>query len=86
METLTFSDGTVLQNSSAVKSGDLFLYINGISMKDVFDLLIDSEITEQISYTMNNGETVTYNNFQHLIAVRDEDNGLVTAVLRKAVE
>ena len=86
METLTFSDGTVLQNSSAVKSGDLFLYINGVSMKDVFDLLIDSEITEQISYTMNNGETVTYNNFQHLIAVRDEDNGLVTAVLRKAVE
>lgn len=82
-EKLTLNDGTVLENASAIESTDLFLYINGYTMADVFGNLIDPEKTATISYTMMNGDIVIYNNYQHLIAVRDEGDGLITAVLRK---
>lgn len=82
-EKLTLNDGTVLENASAIESTDLFLYINGYTMADVFGNLIDPEKTATISYTMMNGDNVIYKNYQHLIAVRDEGNGLITAVLRK---
>ena len=84
-ESLTLNDGTVLENARAVESSDLFLYINGLGMAGVFALLIDPETTERIIYTMVNGSEITYNNYQHLIAVRDEGNGLITAVLRKGM-
>ena len=84
-ESLTLNDGTVLEQSSAVESTDLFVYVNGHGMADVFGLLIDPEKTEKIIYTMVNGSEVTYSNYQHLIAVRDEGNGLITAVLRKGM-
>ena len=81
---LTLNNGSELANSYALLVGtDLFLYIqNGYGIKDVFDLLIVPENTEQIIYTQNNGESVTYNGYTQLIAVRDEGNGLITAILR----
>ena len=85
METLTLNDGTVLENSSAIQSGDLFLYVNGLSMKDVFLLLDDQEKTEKIIYTRNNGSEMIYLGYEKLIAVRDEGNNLITAVLRREV-
>jgi hypothetical protein len=84
-EKLTLSDGTELENSSAILSGNMFLYIRGEDMKTVFDLLIDPENTEEIVYTMINGEDLTFRGFNKLIAVTDEENGLITAVLRKEV-
>ena len=84
-ENLTLSDETILDNSYAVLSGDLFLYMRGHGMKEVFDLLIDPEKVEQITYTQVNGDNVVFNGFQKLIAVRDEGNNLVTAVLRREV-
>lgn len=84
-EKLTLSDGTELENSSAILSGNMFLYIRGEDMKTVFDLLIDPENTEEIVYTMINGEDRTFRGFNKLIAVTDEENGLITAVLRKEV-
>ena len=84
-EKLTLSNGTELENSSAILSGNLFLYIRGEDMKTVFDLLIDPENTEEIVYTMINGEDRTFSGFNKLIAVTDEENGLITAVLRKEV-
>lgn len=86
MGTLTFSDGTVLKNSNLVFSRDLFLYIYTLTLAEVFELLINSENTAEITYTQINDEPVVYDGYTKLIAVRDEDNGLVTAVLRKAVE
>ena len=85
LEKLTLSNGTELENSSAILSGNLFLYIRGEDMKTVFDLLIDPENTEEIVYTMINGEDRTFSGFNKLIAVTDEENGLITAVLRKEV-
>lgn len=82
-EKLTLNDGTVLENASALLSGDLFLYVRGKTLKEAFDLLIVPENTEKIIYTMNNGAEVIYEGFRKLIAVRDEGMGLITAVLRK---
>ena len=86
METLTLNDGTVLENSSAVVSRDLFLYIMGMTMAEVFNLLIVPGKVEKIIFTQINGDKVIYEEFTKLTAVRDEGDGLVTAVLQKAVE
>ena len=63
--------------------GDLFLYVNGSDLQTVFNLLIDPEKTKKITYTQVNGEKQIFTGFRRLIAVRDEGNGLITAVLRK---
>ena len=86
MGTLTLNDGTVLENSHAVFSRDLFLYIRGLTMAEAFELLIAPEKVEKITFTQINGDEVVYEGFTKLTAVRDEDNGLVTAVLQKVVE
>ena len=80
---LTLNDGTVLENSSAILSGDLFLYMNGHGLQEIFNLLINSDNTTVIIFTQVNGEEITFTDFSRLISVRDEDNGLITAVLRK---
>ena len=86
MEKLTLSNGAELENSSVIQSGDLFLYIRGKTMKAVFNLLSVQKNVETIVYTQVNGEDITYTGYKKLIAVRDEDNGLITAVLRRVVE
>lgn len=84
-EKLTLNDGTELENSSAILSGDLFLYVNDSNLQTVFNLLIDPEKTQKIIYTQVNGTSVAYVGYKKLKAVTDEDNGLITAVLRKEV-
>lgn len=80
---LKLNDGTVLEDSSAILSGDLFLYMNGYGMQEIFELLIDPEKTKKIVFTQVNGEKVTITGYKRLTAVRDEGNGLITAVLKK---
>lgn len=83
-EVLTLNDGTELMNSSVVENGALFLYIrSGAGLQEVFDLLIDPEKTKKILYTQINGEHVIYRGYKRLIDVRDEENGAITAVLKK---
>ena len=84
-EKLTLNDGTELDNSSAILSGDLFVYIHDSDLQTVFDLLIDPDNTQKIIYTQINGTSIAYVGYKKLIAVRDEGNGLITAVLRKEV-
>ena len=84
-EKLKLNDGTELDNSSAILSGDLFVYIHDSNLQTVFDLLIDPENTQKIIYTQANGTSIAYVGYKKLIAVRDEGNGLITAVLRKEV-
>lgn len=84
-EMLTLNDGTVLENASALLSRDLFLYVNGSDLRTVFDLLIEPENTLRIVYTQVNGEEKTFAGYEKLIAVRDEGNNLITAVLRRGV-
>ena len=84
-ENLTMNDGTVLENASAILSGDLFVYIHDSDLQTVFDLLIDPDNTQKIIYTQINGTSIAYVGYKKLIAVRDEGNGLITAVLRREV-
>ena len=84
-EKLTLNDGTVLENSSAILSGDLFLYMNGYDLATIFNLLIVPGKAKMIIYTQNNGEQITYNGYKKLKSVSDEGNGLVTAVLTREV-
>ena len=83
---LTLNDGKVFENSHAIEIGnDLFVYVqDGISdIRAVFENLIDAKKTSNIEYE-DYGEHVTlFNGFSRLIAVRDEGNGLITAVLCK---
>ena len=81
-ETLKMNDGSIL-DGNALLSGDLFLYVNGSDLQMVFNLLIDPEKTKKIVYTMINETKQTFMGYKRLIAVRDEGNGLITAVLRK---
>jgi hypothetical protein len=83
MEKLRLNDGTELENSSAILSGDLFLYLNGVTFGGAFMMLSESRKTKKITYTQNNGEKITYEGYTKLKALRDEEDGLVTAVLRK---
>lgn len=80
---LRLNDGTVLENSSAILSGDLFLYMNGRGLQEIFDLLIVPENVKKIVFTQANGEKATFTGYKKLTAVRDEGNGLITAVLKK---
>ena len=84
-EKLTLNDGTELDNASAILSGDLFLYIHDSDLQTVFNLLIDPENTERITYTQANGSKIEFVGYEKLRNVTDEGNGLITAVLRREV-
>lgn len=84
MEKLILKTGTEIEKSSVIESNEnLFIYVeNGFNIKQVFDSFYDSEATEKIIYSMD-GEESVYEGYNKLVSVRDEGNGLITAVLRK---
>lgn len=83
-ESLTFSNKQVLEHSSALRSGgDLFLYMRGTGLRGAFELLIEPENTVKILFTQLNGDMVLFQGFTKLTALRDEGEGLITAVLEK---
>lgn len=79
METLTLNDGTVW-NGSVILSGQLFFYVTGATIKQVFDKLIKPNVSKKVIYT-SFGNSTTYRNYTKVIAVRDEGNGTITAVM-----
>ena len=83
-ETIALKNGFDF-NGYIVMYGDLFLYMMGADMQDVFTALIEPSNTAEIVYTQANGESITFAGYTKLIAVRDEGNALITAVLRKGV-
>lgn len=84
-EKIILNDGTEFDNSSAIHSGDLFLYLRGKTMTEVFNKLDVPQNTSSIQYVQMNGNIVTYEGFVKLIAVRDEGNGLISAVMNREV-
>ena len=84
MQTLTFNDGTILENSYAIESDvGLFLYIrSGNTLLEVATLCADPENTKKIVEDAGDG-TTTIRGYKKLTAVRDEGNGLITAQLKK---
>ena len=85
MGTLTLNDGTVLRDSYILLSGSLFVYVQqaGMTIVELFELLCDPVKTAKIAYTQVNGETITFTGYKKLTSVRDEENGLFTAVLKE---
>lgn len=84
-EKLILNDGTGFLNSHALESNNnLFVYINDgeSGIKDVFDSMYDPEKTAHVVYKYY-GATLDFYGFTKLKAVRDEGNGLITAVLEK---
>lgn len=83
MQTLTFNDGTILENSYAIESDvGLFLYIrSGNTLLEVATLCADPDNTKKI--VEDGGEKKTIRGYKKLTAVRDEGSGLITAQLRK---
>lgn len=84
-EKLTLNDGTILEDSTVLMVDiNLFLYIrNGSSLRDVFELLIEPAKTARITAEQY-GQEVVYEGYTRLMSVRDEGNGQITAVLRRA--
>lgn len=78
-EKITLSDGTEFAGY-ALNIGDLFLYLYGSTMPIVFNVLFGN--TGDIVYTQANGDEVTFTGFTKLVAVRDEGNNLITAVMK----
>lgn len=81
---LKLSDGTVWEGAYLLNvDGRLFLYVPGQTMRAVFDKLEDPANTAAISFSQGPEELV-YEGYTRLTAVNDEENGLITAVLKKA--
>lgn len=83
-EKITLDNGTEF-SGYILASNDLFVYVFGENIKTVFDSLIVTGNTSSMVYTQANGNEVTYSGYTKLIAVRDEGNNLITAVMRKGV-
>lgn len=82
--TLALNDGTILDHSWVVENtGNLFVYVmNGCDLREVCNLFFDPEKTSRILATQN-GVTTEIVGFARLAAVRDEGNGLITAMLTR---
>lgn len=84
---ITLADGTVIQNAYAMPvNGDLFIYINSTEMdiRDVWSLLSNVRKTKRIR-SQAFGEDITYQKYTDIYFIRREDNGSMSAGLRKAV-
>lgn len=83
---LLMSDGTEFGNGShAIKDGDtLYVYVNGYTLADVFNALIDKDKTREITYILGKVKLV-FEGYTKLIVVRDEGT-FISAILQKEGE
>ena len=83
-EKLILNDDTVLTGHAFESDGFLYVYVYENTLTNVFRILNKSGRTARITEVQGTDETV-YIGYTHLKAVREEDQTLVTAVLRKEV-
>lgn len=84
-QSIILKDGMVFENSNIISNGgSLYVYVRDETscIKTVFNSFIDPEKTAEIKCVYGEHET-EYKGYTKLIAVRDEGNGLITAVLDK---
>ena len=84
-EKLTLNDGTIIEGGTVLQVDlNLFVYIqNGSGIRGVFEQLVEPEKTGRITAAQYGTETI-YDGYTRLMSVRDEGNGQITAVLRRA--
>lgn len=81
---LTLNDGTVLEGSYVIQSGNtLYLYCYAeIAFGDLFAALNDPEKAKKITMQQS-GEKTVFRGFKELFCVRKEDGNFISAGLRK---
>ena len=81
-EKLIFADGTETVGRLVETETRLFLYIYGMTMTEVFNLLIVPENTKTIEWESfgNKGEVTGY---RHLMSVSEEIGGMISASMKK---
>lgn len=81
---LTLNDGTELGSSYVIRSGNnLWVYVYAqITFADLFSLLNNPENTAAITMKQGEEETV-FEGFAELFCIRKEDEGFISAGLRK---
>lgn len=86
MRKLILNDGTEIENASALlSSGTLFLYLGqAVNMVQAFDLLIDPEITERITYQEFDSVKV-FDGYTDLTFIRKEDDGSINAGMKEVI-
>ena len=86
-EQITFADETVLTDTHVLVMGptDLFVYIQKITMtfSEAYEILNRPERTAKITAQLIDGSEKTYEGYTDLIGLRKEDDGQVTAILRR---
>lgn len=85
METITLADGTVIENAHVSESdGRLYFYIeNGMTLAEVFAVMIDQEKTATITGLRYQQETV-YEGYTDLESIR-KDGGQISGGIRRAM-
>ena len=83
-ETLTLNDGTILDGNVIESDERLYVYLNHTTLTEAFEDLNDPEKTVVIAATQY-GEDRTYRGYNHLMAISEEDRGMVSGVLRRVV-
>jgi len=84
MDTIVLNDGTTWSGYVLVSGNQLFFYVNGQTLKQVFDKLIVTTKAKKVTYN-SGGQSQVFKGYSKLIAVRDEGNDLITAVTEKVV-
>lgn len=84
METLTFTDGTVIENSHVLLDGNnLFFYIQTeMSLAEAFNIVVDPEKTASIT-ALRFGEETVYEGYTDLCSI-SKDFGQISGRLRRA--
>ena len=79
---LKLNNGEVLQGYLVETKTRLFLYLYGLTLAEVFNLLIDPENTKKIHWKRY-GQEGDARGYNHLLSVTEEINGIVSASLKK---
>ena len=84
MDQIVLNDGTTWNGNIIQTGNQLFFYVYGQTLKQVFDKLIVASKAKKVTYT-SGGQSQIFKGYSKLIAVRDEGNNLITAVTEKVV-
>lgn len=81
-ETITLNDGTILNGYCIESSGILWCYMYQVSLAEAFELLIEPVKTKKINVNRNGQKTI-FTGYKHLFCIREEDDGMISAGLKK---
>jgi len=83
-EKLILNDGTEYEGYCLPDTDILILYIKGgQTITDVYPVLSDKKKTQIITYKNASGKEIPFTGYIHLVAIREEVDGTITANMKK---